>query len=235
MLTFEQTRSLKPGDTIYSHVGWKDGQVCSTVAWQVDKIHPRSIDITCPTFVRNRHMRWVYSEFPLTYWSVENPVAQPAKPKSKYEMPTQIKGMRKLSEECYADPYFLWGDNFVASASDDPSHPQGVWSYDVVEDWDLVQTNIGIAVLTWDELPETLQRFLCNFFAADKPMGYQITISVYAVDEMCNLITNLGTHFVTTGMKDEADATVVAKQLAGIAGRYVEKNVPDDLIIQLEG
>lgn len=70
MLTFEQSRSLKVGDSIYEHTGWDGNGVTFCVLWNVTKVHPNSIDIHCPTRNHYRNARMRRSDFPFKHWSV---------------------------------------------------------------------------------------------------------------------------------------------------------------------
>lgn len=83
--------------------------------------------------------------------------------------PAKITGINKMNEEWYADPWMIVGADFLASASDNPSHPQGVWSYEEIKDWEHWNSEIGTP-WNWDDLPETLKRFLVRFFEPDRPL-----------------------------------------------------------------
>mgnify|MGYP001131746018 CR=1 FL=1 len=63
--------------------------------------------------------------------------------------------------EGFADPWIIgidWGESLeTISLSDNPSHPQGVFGR-VDGDY-----TIDIPQLLWEDLPETLQKFLINY------------------------------------------------------------------------
>lgn len=74
--------------------------------------------------------------------------------------PAAIVNLRKADQ--FADCWIIYGVDFLASASDDPTHPQGVWSCDIVGDWSKYNRELGNPVV-WGDLPLTLRRYLVEF------------------------------------------------------------------------
>lgn len=82
------------------------------------------------------------------------------------EQPKAITRIRKSDPNKYADCWNIYGKNFIISSSDNPSHPHGVWGMDEVNkgEWWKWNRNLGRKA-SWQELPETLQKFLVWFFS----------------------------------------------------------------------
>lgn len=153
MIYFEQLHKLKPGDTIYEHTGWDATVPVSFVEWQVKAIHADSVDIIDKGAGEwGVDVRFERHQSPLTHWSL-----------SKIVQPAHITTIGKFREDWYADPWALIGEDFWASASDDPSHPQGVWGYEYIDNWDHYST-ADLTPVFWDDLPLTLRKFLVEYF-----------------------------------------------------------------------
>lgn len=77
--------------------------------------------------------------------------------------PVDITMIRKCDPDKVADYWILYGADFIASASDDPSHLQGVWGFNEVSDWSKWDRDMG-ELAKWDDLPLTLRRFCQDQF-----------------------------------------------------------------------
>lgn len=77
--------------------------------------------------------------------------------------PSVITSVQKSDPEQHADYWVIYGADFMICSSDNPSHPQGVWSYEHITDWARWNQELG-EPSSWDNLPITLQRVLINFF-----------------------------------------------------------------------
>ena len=222
MIYFEQLQKLKPGDTIYQHTAWNYTVPTAFVEWQVKAVHAQSVDIICPTARHLGDIRIMSNQSPLTHWSL-----------SKLVQPAHITTIGKFNEEFYADPWCLIGEDFWASASDDPAHPQGVWEYEEVTDWDSWNTADMIPCF-WDDLPLTLRKFLVDFFApedrerTDTPYTqphYTIEVMVLEVNEWGDALDTCGQEgwrFVTTDLEEARKA---ARSLAYAVDDYAA-NIP---------
>lgn len=84
--------------------------------------------------------------------------------------PLQIVSIRKSDPDKFADYWLIYGVDFIASASDNPSHPQGVWGFNEVEDWSKWNRGLGLRA-EWNDLPVTLQRFLVECFSDEGVEG----------------------------------------------------------------
>jgi len=84
----------------------------------------------------------------------------PVRPKQ----PEAIVGLRRTNPDKFADYWLIYGADFIASASDEPSHPHGVWGYSEGRYLGPWHKQPGLPV-TWDHLPLTLQRFLAEIFS----------------------------------------------------------------------
>lgn len=77
--------------------------------------------------------------------------------------PTQIESIRVDNSGRYADRWSIYGEDFIISSSDDPTHPYGVWSARQISNWTGWNQEVGLPS-SWANLPITLQRHLINFF-----------------------------------------------------------------------
>lgn len=85
-------------------------------------------------------------------------------PHDPSKQPGAIRRLRRA--DGFADCWIAYGDDFVVSASDDPLHPQGVWSYNDVRDWSKWNRELGVTV-DWGDLPLTLRRYLVEWVDSD--------------------------------------------------------------------
>lgn len=230
MIYFEQLHKLTPGTTIYSHMGWSDGMIpCTFAEWQVKEVHPNSVVITNPNAVWGADMTILRRHSPLTHWSL-----------SKIVQPAHITQIGKFDEELYADPWCLIGEDFWASASDDPSHPQGVWGYERINNWDNY-SHADMVPCFWDDLPLTLQKFLVEHFKPQLPENtdvrytephYTIRVMVLEVNEWGETLetsSQEGWHFVTNNLEQ---AKKTARNLAYAADVYAA-HIPESNIFPL--
>lgn len=81
--------------------------------------------------------------------------------------PVDITMIRRCDPAKVADYWILYGEDFIVSASDDPSHPHGVWGFDEVnpksEDYKRLNMELG-ELAEWADLPLTLRRFCQDQF-----------------------------------------------------------------------
>lgn len=89
---------------------------------------------------------------------------------STLTQPKEITRIRRDDPEKFADYWIVYGKNFMICSSDNPSHPQGVWSCQEIDNWRYpIQWNTKLGKpSSWEELPVTLQKHLVYFFAEDK-------------------------------------------------------------------
>lgn len=81
-----------------------------------------------------------------------------------YVKPEEIRSIRRLNPDEVADYWTICGPDWIASSSDNPSHPQGVWGFNDVpwgqwKNWDTT----GGEEAAWEDLPLPLQRHLVWF------------------------------------------------------------------------
>lgn len=76
--------------------------------------------------------------------------------------PKAIVELHKSDPDKFADYWVIYGADFMATSSDDPSHPHGVWSCEIVGDWSKWNRELGNPVV-WSDLPLTLRRYLVEF------------------------------------------------------------------------
>lgn len=84
--------------------------------------------------------------------------------------PTEIKRIRRDDPDKFSDPWVIYGKNFMITSSDNPAHPQGVWSCEWIDNWSYPtcwNTRLG-KPSSWSALPITLQRVLVDFFTERK-------------------------------------------------------------------
>lgn len=77
--------------------------------------------------------------------------------------PKEVKRIRCDDPDKFADHWIIYGKNFMICSSDNPAHPQGVWSCEWIDDWRNWNSKLG-KPSTWQALPTTLQQVLVNFF-----------------------------------------------------------------------
>lgn len=85
------------------------------------------------------------------------------------QQPSAIVAMRRTDPDKTADYWLIYGSDFVASSSDNPAHPQGVWGMNDVRwgEWANWDTTSGTEV-GWGDLPLTLQKCLVSYFPEEE-------------------------------------------------------------------
>lgn len=81
--------------------------------------------------------------------------------------PKEVKRIRRDDPNKFADPWIIYGKNFLITSSDNPAHPQGVWSTEWIDNWHYpTQWNTRMGKPSrWEDLPAELQQVLVNFFS----------------------------------------------------------------------